>query len=1099
MKMEIDQHIVTEISSISLEKKPGTPVEISLISLLPTSTEQSSPHEEMKLEASVLSDLNPSAEVAKEVRMFISTKKEVTSQKESPPAGFVADQADVTPNTVAAKASKDIESQKEEKFQIDLMARPPQFRSSPDRTDVIHFSAAGASDLGLSSNVEAESEKGVKVRNGELVITRADEKSKAIIEESLESKSSLLIKESNIELKLLQISDGDLSNMRNDNGNILQQEIPKSPLQSTRIAEDDIKKEKPTQSHSYPLSMTVASWPGGLSSMGYMAPLQGLVSVEGSPISSAPMLPLFSQPRGKRCATHYHIAQNIHYIQQLMKPAGAAAGSSPLFGAKPYNFNVMPPAEFNGNITGRSMNSLQDKGHIITIFPGNPEKDKTLPQTDQRKHQQQPVLHQQTVPPNNILHGPAFIFPYNQQQAAVAAAAAASVRPGSVKSPTTPVNVSSNSMTGSGSTNVATSATTMSFNYPNMSPNEAQYLAMLQNNGYPFPIAAHPNYRGTHPQAMPIFNGSFYPSQMIHPSQLQPHPHQHQQVMTSASYHNASSGSSSSQKHLQSQQNHQKPQVSSVNNGTGSGNFQNFPAPKNRQPPQQQNNEAGGKDGPSVSSSRPQIYPNFAMSLHPLSFALVTPNQNEKKPPHQQGVMMPAGAESNQLQLPQTFAMSFSPANNASADIERKSGSQSVKSPPPAVGQSIAFSRSDMPDVAGGGSAAGGATDGSKNAPPGSFNIPTSHLSSMYQNQKLDQQQQQQLIKLHKLQQQQHHHDQQQQQQQQMAAAVARSKIPAVTSTNGGYPENLTSSVKFQNVLANFPQPYKQHQQKNTSTSNCGSSPPATQSSSPQWKSTSKNPNPRVPSSLSSSIQPSLKNHVQQARLQQISFGSTQKPSATSANSQPPPTTNHNQSPSAIGSPTHSSVSRGTSGSPRSITASTSNKTGQNSTLTSSVQTPKPSILGNPPNVSGGGVTGSPSSSATKSQIQQVQYSKQAMQQAHQLFFSNNNYMQQAQGPPHPLGSTVSASSGYYLQRKQPEQQQQSAMTSAITSSSGIMMLCPVSGTGSNSSDPGKTVSAVKAHSPANMHQILPAGFSYVNTAPVGVQAKPPEQKQPAA
>jgi hypothetical protein len=57
-----------------------------------------------------------------------------------------------------------------------------------------------------------------------------------------------------------------------------------------------------------------------------------------------------------------------------------------------------------------------------------------------------------------------------------------------------------------------TGATTISFNYPNLPGNETQYLAILQNGAYQTPIPAHIGvrtaYRGTHPQALPLFNGS---------------------------------------------------------------------------------------------------------------------------------------------------------------------------------------------------------------------------------------------------------------------------------------------------------------------------------------------------------------------------------------------------------------------------------------------------------------------------------------------------------------------------------------------------------------------------------------------------------------
>ncbi|KAH0994159.1 hypothetical protein GBA52_005642 [Prunus armeniaca] len=178
-------------------------------------------------------------------------------------------------------------------------------------------------------------------------------------------------------------------------------------------------------------------------------------------------------------------------------------------------------------------------------------------------------------------HGPAFIFPLNQQHAA----AAASVRPASVKSPNAGAAALSSTSNSAPMTAAATAAPApaMSFNYPNMAGNEPQYLAILQNNAYPFTMPPHvgapPAYRGPHAQPMPYFSGSFYSSQMLHPSHLQqqqqqqPPPSQSQQSQQGHQNPSISSGSSSSQKHLQNQQ--QRPHPSGVNGGSGS--LQGFP------------------------------------------------------------------------------------------------------------------------------------------------------------------------------------------------------------------------------------------------------------------------------------------------------------------------------------------------------------------------------------------------------------------------------------------------------------------------------------------------------------------------------------------
>lgn len=234
-----------------------------------------------------------------------------------------------------------------------------------------------------------------------------------------------------------------------------------------------------------------------------------------------------------------------------------------------------------------------------------------------------------------------------------------------------------------------------------MPGNETQYLAILQNNAYPFPIPAAvggppPNYRGTHPQPLPMFNGSFYSSQIIHPSQLQQQPQQQsasqsQQMQQNHQNNSMSSGSSSSHKHLQS---HQQRPGSAIGggNGSGAGNMHNFPPPKNRQQSQQMTqsqarqleNDVGAEDSPSTADSRGARGPvniygqNFAMPIHPQNYALLTTpaalananatissnnHQSEKK--QQQSQLQ--GKNGVESLPPHTFAMSFASMNGATA------------------------------------------------------------------------------------------------------------------------------------------------------------------------------------------------------------------------------------------------------------------------------------------------------------------------------------------------------------------------------------------------------------------------------------------------
>jgi hypothetical protein len=295
-------------------------------------------------------------------------------------------------------------------------------------------------------------------------------------------------------------------------------------------------------------------------------------------------------------------------------------------------------------------------------------------------------------------HAPAFIFPLSQQQPAAASVQSGSGKPSAAGSAASSSTSNSAAVSASATAAAAAVAPAMSFNFPNMPGSETQYLAILQNNAYQFPIPAHvgtpPTYRGTHGQAMPFLN-PFYPSQMLHPSQIhqqQQPPAQSQQSHQGHQNASISSGSSSSQKHLQNLQHRQHGNGVNVS----SGNLQGFPAPKNQpsqplqQQQQQQNQQAphqarqlesetGGEDSPSTADSRVSranmsLYgPNF-VPIHPPNFAVMTAasmgaasgttstsgSHNEKKQqqqPQQQGLK--AGVE------PQAFAMSFASMNGA--------------------------------------------------------------------------------------------------------------------------------------------------------------------------------------------------------------------------------------------------------------------------------------------------------------------------------------------------------------------------------------------------------------------------------------------------
>lgn len=694
----------------------------------------------------------------------VLTKEEV--EKESPAVGINNGNGNseamitTTASTTATNlntANLETESQKEEKFEIDLMAPPPQLRTSPDRDGDIGFSDhKQMAKQETSKNLKDKEDEKLKKSGKEETMDLTDEQKQpkaGTLHETGESSKQAMNEERNIELHIdLEKPNKDSASMVSGSSNRSLHHALKHQQLSAKSAREETHTEKTAQPSSMPtLPMSAANWPP----MGYVTPLQGVIPMDGNkvPPGPAPIQPIVTQPRPKRCATHCYIARNIHYLQQFMKLNPfwpSLSGSASIFGAKHCNLKVMP----NGDITGSipmgmpngdkgygsiPLQSTQDKGYGSIPFSGHTaagidnKSSQATTISDPTAQRKQQVLLQQPLPPvtpNNILHGPAFIFPFNQQQAV---AASASVRPGKLTSSTGGslggASGAANSATASASTTPATPA--LSFNYPNMPANETQYLAILQNNPYTFPIPAvgtPPNYRGNpHAQAMPLFNGSFYSSQMIHPSQIpqppqqpppqtQPqnhhpsHSHSHSQQI-SQTHQNSSGSTSSSQKHLQAQQ-RQQGSGAAVNGG-GSGNggslHNSYPGHKSSrsQPPSQQhmnpppqarhleNEVAGGEDSPSTADSRVSraattmsVYGhNFAMPVHSQNFAMMNPqsalsiaaasgtNTNDKKQQQQQQQsqqqqqqgLKRGGVESSLP--PQTFAMSFAPMNGTTGTI----------------------------------------------------------------------------------------------------------------------------------------------------------------------------------------------------------------------------------------------------------------------------------------------------------------------------------------------------------------------------------------------------------------------------------------------
>uniref|UniRef100_A0A7N0TXD8 Time for coffee n=1 Tax=Kalanchoe fedtschenkoi TaxID=63787 RepID=A0A7N0TXD8_KALFE len=692
---DVEQTAKVEIMSPNLEKNFKPVLAIERIS---PDLEQSRSDSASKRNADVMKlvrNTSPGSESLRPEPVGHKDEDGSSKKEESPGSRLGENREDHSKSTVAGLGIK-----LEEKFQIDLMAPPPVFKLSPESDRKIECVLAEPKkpipDLEELKLMVKDAEKTKLTSNGSIDFVEPDQKrfKRGVVEESEVQKASFSNEVFNTEK-----NDGEngkaINGANRQQGHKQQQaqsHLPRAPTGDEATGDKSV-----LAASSLPSAMSMAAWQGGLPPMGYMTPLQGVVSMDGSSGPIQPPQVLLNQPRPKRCATHCYIAQNITYQQQFtrMNPFWpAAAGSAPtLYGAKPCNLNVVPPLELHGCTGVRGVNPVQDKS--LGVFNGSstskdkPSQGPNNADTAQRKQ----ILLQQSVPAgpsSNLMRGPAFIFPLNQQQAAVAASALTTTTKNPLVAGAGPVG---NHNSGAGSAPSSAPAT-LSFNYPNMAANETQYLAILQNNPYQFPFPTHagapPVYRGPHPQAMPFFNGPFYSPQMLPPPQIQqPQLSAHGHQIPPGQNTGLSGGSSSSQKHLQ---NHP---VKSQGNGSGAWTAnmkQSFPSPKNRPsqlPLQQQNQhltEVGSEDSPSTADSRGSrsnlnMYTEgLNLPIHAQNFALMsatsisvsgangitngnhqkTGNHSEKKLAQQhQGLKV--GVDS--LPSHQGFAVSFSSLN----------------------------------------------------------------------------------------------------------------------------------------------------------------------------------------------------------------------------------------------------------------------------------------------------------------------------------------------------------------------------------------------------------------------------------------------------
>ncbi|GER24834.1 hypothetical protein STAS_00372 [Striga asiatica] len=200
------------------------------------------------------------------------------------------------------------------------------------------------------------------------------------------------------------------------------------------------------------------SWPGVLPHAGYV-PSHRADLPRSSLTMQAPEFK-FLQPRPKRCATHRYIAENIHYHNQLVQKSlssGLTGVGTTLYGTKSSNIKSIPEKNLTGD-TG------EDKSSRVSADFNVRSSAKSLLQQAPSQAQAQA---------RNFLHNPVFTFPLGgHHQAAIMA----------------PPNSLTNKPPATSSHVETSNAGT--FNRSFFPSNEAtsSYIAMLQNNGYQFPI-----------------------------------------------------------------------------------------------------------------------------------------------------------------------------------------------------------------------------------------------------------------------------------------------------------------------------------------------------------------------------------------------------------------------------------------------------------------------------------------------------------------------------------------------------------------------------------------------------------------------------------
>ncbi|KAG6575907.1 Protein TIME FOR COFFEE, partial [Cucurbita argyrosperma subsp. sororia] len=568
--------------------------------------------EEMKPEKEVCT----SGDENKGSRKTVLVQEDVTSCVKGD-----VDPEDLSPPT---KSIPEAETQKEEKFKFDLMAPP----ASPER-DGLADMVLDAKPLSLGIQMGKETSN--KVENEDSIVT------------------------SGTKFEFFKL---DLEKPQLDRNSIAMQE--QSQKQQPKGAAGTV--ENNDSSTSVRLPVILGGWPTTeIPPVGYMPPFRTVLPVDIVDKSSTKLQhPKFilSHPRPKRCLTHYDIARNIYLHQQFTKtnyfhPSGDASAS--LAEAKLKNMSskegMILSNPLGGNHLDMNLNSARQKEQAEGDFPGNVVNDK-VPEAaylaDMAKSKQLVFQQGQGASFGNSMPGSGFIFPISQHQAPTAATANQS---GSTKSSNQSTPLFTNPEAGTLVSFPAFPAVSsnMSYTHPNVVSIEAPYLGKLQNNSYPFtfstPAGTSATYRASSAQPLPLFNGSFYPSQLFHPSQIQP---------AQTQSHHQPSGS-----HKQPQTQPQQWSVHVPGHNVPPSNCmqvkqqsteQHLPLPKQSR---KHENETSGEDSTSLSDMRPASVQksaygqNFILPVPALGFTLMPSgtfnngnggNNGEKKQSHPQNL-----------------------------------------------------------------------------------------------------------------------------------------------------------------------------------------------------------------------------------------------------------------------------------------------------------------------------------------------------------------------------------------------------------------------------------------------------------------------------